>query len=158
MNASGGSDGGISGGLEDVLGRMELEFAVNLPREYREAITDFPLTGDGQEPLLFENPDSIHAINRRYREEGFRGCLWPPELFVIGGNSVGDVYFLDLSREISPVFAVTYDMEGFDPAAIDRLIQSASFSQWVEELSLGQDWFREVQERRRGKKWWQFWI
>ena len=138
--------------------QMESEFGLRLPCDYREVIADFPLTGDGQEALLYKDLDTVIVINRKNREEGYRGCRWPAKFFVIGGNTSGDLYFLDLGREVSPVFAVTHEMDGFDPDTIDRLVQSASFRQWVEELSLGQEWFREVLARRSSKQWWQFWI
>ena len=140
------------------LDEMEAEFGIVLPPAYRDAMLQYPLAGDGQEPLLHADVAVVRAANQCVRERGFRGSDWPSSLFIVGGNQAGDVYFIDLSRDPSPVFAVTHEMEGFEPHDIDRFVQSQTFSIWVEELVSGQEWFREVQERRRRKRWWQFWI
>lgn len=144
--------------IELQLAEVESSLDIILPQSYREVMLDFPLSGDGEEQLLYDDPALVLDLNNRLRNEGFRGSNWPGSLLVIGGNAAGDLYFLDLARETSPVFAVTHEMEGFDPAEIDRFVQSPSFPQWVDELLTGQDWYNEVRRQRANKKWWQFWI
>ncbi len=143
---------------EEKLSAIESGLRIRLPEDYKSTLLDFPLTGDGEEPLLYEDLDLIYRVNREFRESGFRGNNWPESLFVIGGNRAGDVYFVDLARDDSPVFAITHEMEQFDPEEIDRFRQGFSFSSWVGELMSGQEWYREVRRKRATKKWWQFWI
>lgn len=140
------------------LTRIEGELKIQLPEDYRSTMLDFPLQGDGTEPLLYEDLHLVLRVNREFRDGGFRGRPWPPSLFVVGGNRAGDVYFIDTERENSPVFAVTSEMEMFNIDELDRFRQGFTFSTWVGELMSGQDWYREVKRSREKKKWWQFWI
>lgn len=57
------------------------------------------------------------SLNRQIREETVYGNAWRPHFFEIGTTLDGDAYFLDTTRDDSPVFKVTQDVNAVSEVA-----------------------------------------
>jgi len=128
-----------------------------LPVEYRETMLSYPSPIDSQaeELWLLDDPSQLIEINQDYRRDGFFGIPWPGQYFAVGGDGLGNAYFLDLSQAPAPVRLADHEVGDFEDIA-------PSFAAWLpmlwEELAEIEADQRAMAEAREHKRWWQFWI
>ena len=58
---------------------------------------------------MFGHMNTIIGENKAYRKIGFFGPPWPAHYLAIGGDSFGNLYFLDLSRGDETVLFADHD-------------------------------------------------
>lgn len=141
----------------DDLDRVEHELGIQLPRDYRALMLTYPagLGPSGPDYELLDDPTQLIAINRLFREQGFFGLPWPAHFFSFGGDGCGNEYYLDLSRQPTPVCFADHEGSQYSEPW-------PSLQVWLaERLAEHAEW--EVEARRRAarraaKRWWRLWI
>lgn len=134
----------------DQLDQVEQELGIRLPGDYRALVLTYPigLGTSGPAYELLDDPAQLIAINRRLRDEGFRGMPWPAHFFSFGGDGGGNEYYLDLRKEPSPVHLA-------DHAGSLYAEQWPSLEAWLAERLRHR---AEEKQEQRTKRWWRFWI
>lgn len=141
----------------EALSRIEQTFGVTLPDWYRLRLLDIPFAVP--EHVLYHNEEAIVRTNQELRRDGWYGYPWPREFFVIGDNGFGDSYFIVPSTGNRRIFIAAHD--GGPAPSFDKLGEMVQADTIEEHIHESQKTLREAQqlvERRRTKKWWQFWI
>ena len=142
--------------VED-LEQIEQELGITLPHDYRELMLTYPFAPDSfaNDCDLPNDPRRLIDTNCDLRRDGFFGMEWPNHYFSMGGDGSGNEHFIDLRRNPSPVFLADHEGSLFTEAAPDLSAWVAGlqseYARWEEED-------RMRSERRRNKRWWQFWI
>lgn len=147
---------------EDLL-EIERSLNVQLPEDYSRVLIQYPFE-EGSDPYyysLFGKPDAIIGDTQSYRINSFFGQEWPPSFLVIGNNGAGNAYYLDLNRPVSPVFEADHEITSARKyLAVSEV--ASNIEAWVEitrrELEEFEAEERAAEERRRNRKWWQFWL
>ena len=141
----------------EAFNRIEQEFGVTLPDWYRRQILKYPFV-EGDD-ALYSDEKSIVDANQEVRRDGWFGFPWPPEFFVIGDTGCGDSFFIVPSTGDKRIFIA--DHEGGPAPSFDKLgkmVQSETIEKYVSETLEFIHEGEKMDERRRNKKWWQFWI
>ena len=146
---------------------IEQQLGLTMPEDYYQVLLAYPFErdSDSYDWNLFGEAETILKENQVYRDIGFFGQKWPNNYLVIGGDGLGNIYYLDLSRKDSPVFFADHESTSYSQV-IESEEVAPSVAQWVEQikqeeiLTKAEDWERERQyaEQKANKKWWQFWI
>ena len=137
--------------------RIEQEFGVELPDWYCRQVNEYPFAES--DDALYSDEESIVHANQELRRDGWFRFPWPREFFVIGDTGCGDFFFIVPSTRDKRIFIA--DHEGGPAPAFEKLskmVQSETIEKYVGETM---EFIREgekIDERRRNKKWWQFWI
>lgn len=147
--------------------RIEEQLGLIVPDEYRQVLLAYPFERDSDSYQwdLFGDAEAILKENQVYRDMGFFGQKWPDNYLVIGGDGLGNVYYLDLSRRNSPVFFADHEDTSYSQV-IEAEEVAPSVAAWVEQIKKEETLFkaeeqereRQSAERKANKKWWQFWI
>lgn len=147
---------------EDV-SKIEVELGLTLPVDYQQALLHYPFAPetDAYYYTLFGDAEYLVDANRAYREGGFFGQDWPPHYLVVGDDGAGNVYFLDLVRESSPVFFADHEItSASDSLAVTE--EAPNIGAWVQQVRQQQmETDAEEQEeieRHWNRRWWQFWL
>jgi hypothetical protein len=141
----------------DDLDRIERELGILLPTDYRTLMLTYPagLGPSGPDYELLDDPIRLIALNRLLREQGFFGLPWPTHFFSFGGDGSGNEYYLDLSRQATPVCFADHEGSLYDEPW-------PSLQAWLaERLTEHAEWEVDVRRRaarRAAKRWWQLWI
>jgi hypothetical protein len=137
--------------------RIERAFGVRLPEWYRASLVQYPLSEADES--LYSDEESIVRANEELRRDGWWDMPWPQEFFAIGDTGCGDTYFIVPSTGDRRVFIA--DHEG-GPAPsyqnLGEMVESDSFEKFIRERQETIVAAAEIVERRKNKKWWQFWI
>ena len=112
------------------LDRIQSALQVRLPEDYRTLLLDYPfptMKGNDDSPL-FDDPEAVLDLNRKYRA-GFAGMKpWPASYLFIGDDGAAGCYALDLARTPSKVLFLDHgDCEASQ-------VESESLAAWVEQL------------------------
>jgi hypothetical protein len=127
------------------LQRIEDSLHIKLPADYRSLMLAYPFPPDSlsADCLL---PNSVDAV----LDHADTGGTLPPHSFTIGGDGGEEIYFIDLSRQPSPVFV--YDLE------TGKIKEEApSLDAYVQQCRDTEEELRLDEEEMARKKWWQFW-
>ncbi|HTL59033.1 MAG TPA: SMI1/KNR4 family protein [Candidatus Limnocylindrales bacterium] len=125
--------------------RIEEELAIKLPKNYKALMANYPFAPDSftEEFLL---PNSVEGLPG----SAAAGIKLPPSSFIIGTDGGEQVYFIDWSKESSPVYV-------FELETGRTKEEAPSLDAYVEKCrDMGLEIKRDEEERAR-KKWWQFW-
>ena len=131
--------------LSSELERIETQLGISLPEDYRSLMTAYPFAPSSftAEVLLPDSADWLLA------SAGLVNDL-PANSFIIGGDGGEESYFIDVSRQRSPVFV--FDLE------TGKVWQKASsLSVYVEQCKDAIEQIHRDEERAAKKKWWQVW-
>ena len=145
--------------LEDV-SNIQLELDLLLPEDYRQVLLHYPFASDAYYDELFGDASYLVDTNQGYLEGSFFGQTWHSHHLIIGDDGAGNVYFLDLRRESSPVLFADHETT----AARHYLAvteKAPNIEAWVQQIRQQQaeaeaEEKAEV-ERRQNRRWWQFW-
>jgi hypothetical protein len=141
----------------EAFNRIEQAFGVTLPDWYRRQIVEYPFVEP--DDALYPDEESIVRANQELRRDGWFRFPWPREFFIIGDDGCGGYYFIVPSAGNKRIFIADHEggpAPSFDK--LDKMVQSETIEKYISE-TLG--FIRECEkmdERRRNKKWWQFWI
>jgi len=126
--------------------RLERELKISLPNDYKRLMAAYPFPEDSfsADCLMPDNPDRLLEISRD------RNKL-PPHGFIIGDDSEYETYFLDTSREFSPVFA-------FDEQSGKVRERFPNLDAYVQHCEKTDKQINRYAKRTENRKWWQFWI
>ena len=137
--------------------RIEQKFGVSLPDWYRQRVLEYPFSAP--DDALYHDEASIVRANEELLRDGWYDFPWPREFFVIGDTGCGDSYFIVPSTPDKRIFIA--DHEGGPAPSLQKLGEMVQAETIEQHISETQDIIREaaqIAERRRNKKWWQFWI
>jgi len=144
--------------IERALGRV-------LPEDYRRLLLAYPFAPDSDRAQwdLYSDKDTIIEENQAL-QGGFFGQTWPDDWLVIGGDGLGNLYYLDLSRKPSPVFSADHERTAHSDQ-IEAEEAAPSVTVWIEQIqqedadamAWEQKQEQEAAEWKANKKWWQFW-
>ena len=141
----------------DAFHRIEQKFGVSLPDWYRCRVLEYPFSEPDE--ALYHDEESIVQANEELLRDGWYGFPWPREFFAIGDTCFGDSYFIVPSTQDKRIFIA--DHEGGPAPSIQRLDEMVQAETIEQHISNTQQIIREaaqIEERRRNRKWWQFWI
>jgi hypothetical protein len=157
---------GTSGAIHPVssadLKYVEDTLGLKLPDWYTQRLLEYPFPEP--EPELYHDAQTVIQNNLELRRDGWFGYHpWPREFFAIGDDGCGDYYFIVPSRDDRRIFMANH--EGGPSPSIESLHEMelhGSLAEHIEEqLGFLNEYELEeaaLEERRRNKKWWQFWI
>ena len=138
--------------------RIEQAFSVTLPDWYRRQVVEYPFAEP--DDALYSDEESIVRANQELRRDGWFRFPWPREFFIIGDDGCGDYWFIVPSTGDKRIFIA--DHEGGPAPAFDKLgemlVQAEAMEQYVSDTREIIRDVAQIRERRRNKKWWQFWI
>lgn len=124
----------------EAIAEIERVLSVILPDDYKQFLFASPAEplDDQSEPWsdveVLGTPESIIEVNQIVREDGFAGHPWPRDYLIVGDdNSTGDAYFLDLSRDRSPVFVARYH-ESSSAGSLHVREAAPDMSAWVRPI------------------------
>lgn len=145
---------------------IEQALGLTLPQAYRQVLISYPFAQDTQiyDRDLFESAAGIIDQNQIYRQGGFFGQKWPAHYLIIGRDTFGNLHFINLNQPDSPVYFA--DHEDTVYSTMIEAEEAPSIEDWVIEMQEQEEgnqieyerMVRAAVERRRSKKWWQFWI
>jgi hypothetical protein len=154
---------------------IERELGVVLPAYYKQILENFPLAEeDGLDfrPMYGRIGDVI-TVNIEYRRDGWFGLSWPKHYVIVGEDGLGNVSFIDTTKPRTIVYKADHN-ENTSQTALDTLtppiiVEYPALEYMVHEIvrdvaaceeneRLEREWESACQERKRNKKWWQFWI
>ncbi|MEP6671003.1 MAG: SMI1/KNR4 family protein [Chthoniobacter sp.] len=143
--------------LPEDFARIEESLGLKLPEWYVRRLAEYPLPQ--LDDALYDSADWAIRENEQLRTEGYMGSPWPREFFVIGQSGSGDPFFIRPGTTDPRVFWA--DHEG-GPAPDQANLAEMEFADNLEAY-IGQtiETLAEVEqamERRKNKKWWQFWL
>jgi len=140
--------------------KLERDFGVTFPTEYRDAITDrYPFADETVE--LDDDAESLRTSNEQCRGEAPWGFPWEPHYWCIGGDGAGGFYFVNTLQDEATVYYCDHEDMPESIIDLDR-IGVHSFREFVEDIKQREKdvaaWERERRERVENRRWWQFWI
>ncbi len=126
--------------------RLERELTISLPNDYRTLMTAYPFPADSfsADCLLPNSADRLLELSCARQK-------LPPHSFIIGDDSADETYFLDASREHSPIYV-------FDVESGKVRERFPSLDAYVQHCRKTDEELRRYAERVESRKWWQFWI
>jgi hypothetical protein len=138
------------------LQRVEKRFALSLPEWYRSRVIDYPVADS--ELALYDDESSLIRENEELRRDGWYDFHWPSEFFVIGETGCGDSFFIVPSTDDRRIFIADHE-GGPEPAMqnLDEMVAAENVELHVAEWREGLEEAEHMAERRRNKKWWEFW-
>ena len=142
--------------------RIETSLSIELPDAYRLFMSSYPSEADEdiRSHALFSDSDLIVAENLEHRKEGWFGIKWPDEYFVIGDDGCGDTYFMVLGKDEKVYFA-DHEAGPHPTENLEECVSSDSLQEYMAEaLELArevEEEFRQREERKNKKKWWEIW-
>ncbi len=146
---------------------IEQALDLKLPQEYRQVLFSYPFEAgtDIYDRDLYHRVEAIIEQNKMHRELGFFGQKWPEHYLVIGNDLFGNLHFMDLTRPEGFVFFADHEDTTYS-STIEAEEEAASLSEWVKATkerearvrAEHEQWMRSTAERKRNKRWWQFWI
>ena len=129
---------------------IEDELGIQLPAFYIKTMLDYPFAEDSfaSEFLLCNSPEGILEYNSGYKPSA--------EAFTIGTDGGENTYFIKLDED-GQVYV--FDLEAPD----DTLkLEAATWDEYLKQIEALHEEIRQdelfMAERKRNKKWWQFWI
>ena len=127
------------------LQRIERELRITLPADYRALMLAYPFPPDSfsAECLLPDSADRLLEL------AGARENL-PPHSFIIGDDGGEETYFIDVSRQPSPVYVFQLETGKVKEEA-------AGLDAYVQKCRDADDEIRRDQAEMARKRWWQFW-
>lgn len=127
------------------LQRIENELGIKLPADYRSLMLAYPFPPESfsAEQLL---PDSAATL---LQLAGGSENL-PPHSFIIGDDGGVETYFIDVSRQRSPVYVFQLETGKVQEEA-------PSLDAYVQKCRDTEDEIRRDQALMAKRKWWQFW-
>ena len=128
------------------LQRLERELSISLPNDYKSLMTVYPFPADSfsADCLLPDSADRLLEISKIPQK-------LPRNSFIIGDNSAEETYFIDISREHSPVYTLD--------AQTCRVAEKATnLDAYIEYCRKTDEGLRRSARRVENRKWWQFWI
>lgn len=131
---------------------IERELGVRLPESYRELSLAFPFEPVGNDWIywFYDAPERVIYATRYPHEDGhYDGSNWKSTYLVIGQSAAGDLYFLDIAREDSPVYCLSHE----DYSITEDWPDFSSFVlDWLNEVQrLNQKPAPDLEAQRRGK-------
>ena len=142
------------------LERIEKELDLVLPRAYREFMQSGEF-GEGDEGTqdLTGVAGEVIELTKDLRTNGFYGAKWPDNYLVIGDDGAVDYYFTDIQKERPAVFFADHELTtNKDRLVISEKDQYQTFSEFWEFIQEMNEATEQSFERRKNKRWWQFWI
>ena len=133
--------------IEDVLG-------VRLPAEYRGVMLAYPFAPDSiaNDRELPNNADRVIEQNLALRRDGFFDDPWPSTRFALGGDGLGNEFYLDLLQDASPVYVADHESgEYYEEApSLPAFVADRHrlYAEWAAAAA------RPPAPRGR---WWEFW-
>jgi hypothetical protein len=110
---------------------MELEtlFGITLPTDYKALLLDYPaeLPSVVKGYALVDHPELIKDQNENVRAGPLWGVKWPLNYFVVGDDGSGNLFYLDTTKNPSPVFVFDHEDRAFREEA-------PSIAKWVPQL------------------------
>lgn len=136
---------------EAELKTIEERLATTLPDGYRAIVRDYPFSPDsiGTEDMLLDSAEAVIDLNTAGAEVD--GVAAP---FFIGSDLGEEWYFLDASRADSPVSV--YRLETGEHQVLDGTMEEYLDRIRAADAEIAAD-EKVAAERRRSKKWWEFW-
>jgi hypothetical protein len=106
---------------------------LHLPQVYVDTMAryPFPLDSELAEVVLYAEPSIILQENEDLRENGFFGCAWPKEYFVIGGVGNGDLSFLNTAQTEPVVMFAEHERTTPESLAIKECAGHLLLPEWV---------------------------
>jgi hypothetical protein len=139
------------------LSRIERALNLRLPRGYRELMLHYPFPPDScaADCLLPDNPDTLIEHNRGpdpHHLFGDRPGPGPPpgNYFMIGSDCGEEWYYIDISRDQSPVFKLDLECKTLT-------VEAANLTEYVAQCWATEAEVRQDEETMARKRWWQFW-
>ncbi len=143
--------------------KIEQALGLKVPESYAQVVLNYPCpeAEDICQHGLFNDPDLVIHSNVEHRKNGWFGFDWPEKHFAIGDDGCGDTYFMIMDGDERVYFA---DHEA-GPAFWENLEDCCSANSLKEHIDEQMEQEKEFQEeqarkadRKKNKKWWQFWI
>ena len=114
---------------------VEQQLNVKLSPSFRQYLSAFPFYSKMfvvWEGLVYE-PQAIVERTKGYRATGFFDRSWPHNYLAIGGDGIGNEFFLNMDDERSPVFLADHEACcGSDKLEFEQADES--FELWVESM------------------------
>ncbi len=129
---------------------IEEELGIKLPEFYVSTMLNYPFSDDswGAEFSLCNDPKHVIDLNGVFDKQD--------ECFSIGSDGGEFYYFIKLNADDK---VYIFDLEGSDS---HKTVEAKSWKEYLTQIENLQEQFRQEEqtelERKKNKKWWQFWI
>ncbi len=139
--------------LED-LKKIGNSIGITLPDYYKSTMLNYPFPKDSfaDEFMLVNNPGAVIENNDKSLIEAIDKGVKP---FSIGSDGGEELYYVDLNKEKSEVFVYYLETQKSE-------IQSKTWNDYLEDIKKTLKEIEEdekaMEERKKNKNWWQFWI
>ena len=129
---------------------IEKELGIKLPEFYVSTMLNYPFSDEswGAEFSLCNNPKHVIDLNGVFDKQD--------ECFSIGSDGGEFYYFIKLNADDK---VYIFDLEGSDS---HKTVEAKSWNEYLTQIENIHEQFRQEEqtelERKKNKKWWQFWI
>ena len=143
--------------------RIEAALGLRLPDAYKSVALNHPCpeSEDISWHGLYRDAERVMEVNAEHRANGWFGIDWPDDYFVIGDTGCGDSYFIVVG-ESDKVYLADHEGGPHPTTQLGDCVSSETISAHVEQEMASEREFQEEErlsaERRKNKKWWQFWL
>ena len=123
--------------------QIEEQLGLSLPAGLRAYFDEIPFNDSS---FVYRNglvylPSSVIRATEEFRTNGFFGKPWPTHYLVIGGDGLGNEFFVDVSRPDSPVFLAEHESSRA-PAQLEFAVADNSLRDWIDAMLTTEEWFR----------------
>lgn len=142
---------------DEEVAQIQQTLGATLPDWYVQQLRTYPLPEPDES--LFDSAERIIRENQELRRDGWFDMPWPTGFFVIGTTGAGDPFFILPERPDRRVFWADHE-GGAAPAweNLPEMVFSETIAEYLEECRRTIADVNAIVERRKNKKWWQFWI
>ena len=148
---------------EDDLIKIQEELNISLPGSYCELMTNNPYPEYEGVPNfgIYFNADVIIDENQHHRNAGWFDIEWPVHYLIIGDIGNGDLFFMATEKD-DQVYICSHEAGAHPVDELEDCLEYESVQELLEEEVKFECEYQEEQhsraERKKNKKWWQFWI
>ena len=145
------------------LQHIQDELNIEIPQSYWEIMTNFPYPEFAEANIVVTYLKSSYVLEdtQAHRKRGWFDIDWPNHYLVIGETGCGDTYFM-LAGESGPVFLADHEAGPHPVEELEKCKVANTIEEHIKEtidLEIEcQEAQRRRAERKKNKKWWQFWI
>ena len=143
--------------LPEDFAKIESSLGLKLPEWYVNHLRVYPFSESDYH--LFDSAEWTIRQNERLRADGYFGAPWPYEFFAIGESGSGDPFFIRLGKTYERIFWADHEC---GPVPAESNLAEMEFAPTLDAyIAQHKELMIEIAqqvERRRSKKWWQFWV
>jgi hypothetical protein len=136
---------------------VEAELKLVLPDSYKKLMQWYPfdeLRYFNVKENLFNEPETLIAINRYYREHGYQGKPLPQGTYIIGKNGDDSIFFINLANENQETVYYLDEEKRYNPYNLEKYILSYNLKEFIELTKILQDVLHNPKHKIKKKSDW----